>query len=49
MTSVLHAPVCDRVRANTWPAVNDRLDGEAEFRLREAAASASADELTGVA
>lgn len=46
MDAVMHAPVPDRVRANTWPLVNDRLDGEVQLRLREAAASASADELT---
>jgi hypothetical protein len=36
----------DRVRANTWVPVNDRLDMEAQLRMREAAASASTDELT---
>jgi hypothetical protein len=46
MTLVMHAPVSDRVRANTWPPLNDRLDLEAQLRLREAAASASVDELT---
>jgi len=46
MRAVLHAPVPDRVRANTWPPINDRLEAEAQARLREAAASASTDELT---
>ena len=46
MSGYLHAPVPDRVRANTWPPINDRLDAEAQIRLREAAASASSDELT---
>ena len=42
----MHAPVTDRVRANTWVTVNDRLDIEAQLRMREAASSASTDELT---
>jgi hypothetical protein len=46
MSGVLHAPAPDRVRANTWPPVNDRLDSQAQLRLREAAAFASSDELT---
>jgi hypothetical protein len=46
MSGVLHAPVPDRARANTWVPVNDRLDVEAQLRLREAAASHSTDELT---
>jgi hypothetical protein len=46
MSAVTHASVPDRVRANSWVPVNDRLDMEAQLRLREAAASASADELT---
>jgi hypothetical protein len=46
MDSTLHAPVHDRVRANTWPPVNERLDLEAQLRLRVAAGSASSDELT---
>lgn len=46
MSSVMHAPASDRVRANTWLPVNDRLDLEAQLRMREAAASASTDELT---
>ena len=44
--SVIHAPVPDRVRANTWIPVNDRLDMEAQLRMRAVAASASTDELT---
>jgi hypothetical protein len=47
MDAVLHAPVPDRTRANTWPEVNDRLDAHAQLRLRRAAAAASSDELTG--
>jgi hypothetical protein len=46
MSGVLHAPVPDRVRANTWVPVNDRLDVETQRRMREAAASASSDDLT---
>ncbi len=46
MNSVAHAPIPDRVRANTWVPVNDRLDLEAQLRMRDAAASASGDELT---
>jgi hypothetical protein len=42
----MHAPVSDRVRANTWVPVNDRLDTDAQLRMREAAASASTAELT---
>jgi hypothetical protein len=45
MNDVIHAPATDRVRANTWPPVNDRLDSQARLRLREAAAFASSDEL----
>lgn len=46
MSGTLHAPVADRVRANTWPVINDRLDSEVQLRLRGAAAAASTDELT---
>jgi hypothetical protein len=46
MSAVTHAPVTDRVRANTSVPVNDRLDVETQLRMREAAASASTDELT---
>ena len=46
MNGVMHAPVPDRVRANTWAPVNDRLDTEAQLRMREAAVSASTDALT---
>jgi hypothetical protein len=46
MKGVVHAPVTDRVRANTWPAVNEKLDTEAQLRLRQDAAAASTDELT---
>ena len=42
----MHAPVVDRVRANTWPPLNERFDSEAQSRLREAADSASSDELS---
>jgi hypothetical protein len=39
MTHIVHhAPDLDRVRANTWPEVNDRLDRRAGERLREYAA-----------
>jgi hypothetical protein len=37
--SVVHAPDTDRVRANTWSNVNERLDAEAAFRVYEAAGS----------
>lgn len=43
----MHAPPPDRVRANTWPGINDRLDRDTQDRLRRAATSASTDELTG--
>jgi hypothetical protein len=46
MNGLTHAPTSDRVRANTWPPVNDRLDNQAQLRLRDAAESASSDELT---
>jgi sirohydrochlorin ferrochelatase len=46
MTSVLHAAVPDRVRANTWPPLTERLDAQAQLRLRHTAASASTGELT---
>lgn len=46
MNDVQHAPTTDRVRANTWTSVNDRLDIETQLRMRHASASASADELT---
>jgi hypothetical protein len=41
----MHAPVPDRVRANTWVPVNDRLDLETQLRIREASA-VSTDDLT---
>jgi hypothetical protein len=46
MDALMHAPVTDRVRANTWPPLNDRIDTEAQLRLRQAAAAASSDEIT---
>jgi hypothetical protein len=46
MSAVTHAPVTDRVRANTSVPVNHRLDTQAQLRMREAAASASTDEFT---
>ena len=48
MDAVLHAPVPDRTRANTWPEVNSRLDARTQLRLRAAAATVSVDELTGL-
>ena len=45
MTAMAHASVSDRVRANTWPDVNDRLDTDVQLRLRGAAESPP-DELT---
>ena len=47
MSGVLHAPAPDRVRANTWPPVNQWLDSQAQRRLQDAATLASPDELTG--
>ena len=41
----MHAPSPDRVRANTWRTVNDRLDRGSQLRLRRAAAESS-DELS---
>jgi hypothetical protein len=41
-----HSPPADRTRANTWPAVNERLDRLAQLRLRAAAAGASSDEIS---
>lgn len=46
MYLVMHSAVADRVRANTWPPVNDQLDAEAQLRLHDAARSASTDVLT---
>jgi hypothetical protein len=46
MDALVHAPLTDRVRANTWPAINDRIDTEAQLRLRQAAAAASSDAFT---
>jgi hypothetical protein len=46
MNDVMHAPSADRVRANTWPPINERLDSEAQLRLREAADSGASDDLT---
>jgi hypothetical protein len=45
MSAVTHGSVLDRVRANTWPDVNDRLDIDVQLRLRDAAGW-SPDELT---
>lgn len=39
----MHAPPSDRVRANTWPEVNERLDRRAELSLRAAAGSPAED------
>ena len=44
MDAALHAPPADRVRANTWPPVNERLDAAVQVRLRRLSA-ASPDEL----
>ena len=46
MNGATHAPVTDRVRANTWVPVNNRLDTEAQLRIREASSSASTDALS---
>lgn len=39
---VQHAPETDRVRANTWPAVNDAVDRETQLSVRRAAAGGEA-------
>jgi hypothetical protein len=36
-----HAAAADRVRANTWQEVNDRLDSQAVVRMRSAAGNGS--------
>lgn len=46
MNGVMHVRVSDRVRANTSSSTNERLDAEAQLRLREAAAVPSSDQLT---
>ena len=46
MNGAVHAPATDRVRANTWPALNDRIDTNAQLRLRQAAATENAETLT---
>lgn len=46
MNGVVHPPVTDRVRVNTWPTLDERLDLEPQLRLPEAAVAASADRLT---
>jgi len=46
MSGVTHAPVTDRVRANSWIQVNDRVGDPAQLRLRELAPPASTDEFT---
>lgn len=51
MSTTVHAPEIDHVRANTWPDVNEQLDTEAQLRLREAATLPSqglTDRLTGL-
>ena len=45
MEAVRHAPLPDRTRANTWPEVNARLDGEAQLRVRRAAAGRTGEGL----
>lgn len=42
----VHAPPPDRVRANTWPDVNERLDRTAQLRLRADAVSRSGERVT---
>lgn len=37
-TAVSHAAEPDRVRANTHPAVNERIDRQAQLRIQESAA-----------
>lgn len=46
MNVVEHVAPPDRVRANTSPAINERLDKEARARLHRSAALAASDELT---
>ncbi len=44
-SAIQHAPDADRLRANTRPDVNERLDQNTELRIREAA-SRSKDGVT---
>lgn len=46
MHATLHAPGPDRVRANTWPPINERVDRGIQLRLRQAAAWHTPDELS---
>ena len=39
---VSHVPEADRVRANTWPDVNERIDRRTRLRLRQAGSSSVA-------
>ncbi len=43
MDAIAHTPTSDRVRANTWPQVNERIDADAQLRLREAGSTSSDD------
>lgn len=45
MSLPAHAPEIDRVRANTWPPINERIDLLSRLRLSEAAAAGSPDEV----
>jgi hypothetical protein len=46
MTAMLeHAPTGDRVRANTWHEVNERIDRRTRLQLRRAGGTASSAEL----
>lgn len=45
-SAVLHVPDADRIRANTWPPVNDVIDRTAQLRIRRSASVASTDEIT---
>lgn len=42
-TDITHSPEVDRVRANTWREVNDRIERDAQLRLRRAAAMADSE------
>ena len=44
--ALMHAPSTDRVRANTWPYLNGRIDLTTQLRIRSAAECASSDELS---
>lgn len=44
--TVQHSPSDDRVRANTWHEVNERIDRRTQLQLGQTAGTASSDELS---